>query len=163
MIAELTRSIRAWLATRSLREQRMVLFAAALAVATLLWFGIIRPIGDGLSSAKSRYNGAVVRLAETRAQMQSLKQLQAHQPAPLAVPIDIAVRDRANSAGFAVASVNPQGPNGVQITITAARPAALFSWIADLESSGIIVDTLTTTDNGDQTISATIGLKARGI
>lgn len=156
-------AMRRWFAALTLREKRLVLVAAALAVITLVWFGIIRPIGDGLSSARSRYNGAVGRLADTRAQMQALTSLQADRPPPLAVPIDIAVRDRANIAGFALNSVTPQGSAAVQVTITAARPAALFGWIADLESSGVIVDTITTTDNGDQTVAATITFKARGI
>ena len=156
-------SLRLWFAALSLREKRLVLGAAALAVVTLFWFGIIRPIGDGLSSAKERHSGAVQRLAEIEAQMQSLAALQAHRPPPLAVPIDIAVRDRAAQAGLGLASVTPQGNNIVQIVIASARPAALFGWIADIEGAGIIVDTITTTDNGDQTVSATMTLKARGI
>lgn len=156
-------AVRSWFAALTLREKRLVLVAAALAVVTLLWFGIIRPIGDGLSSARSRYNGAVARLADTRAQMQALTLLQADRPPPLAVPIDIAVRDKANIAGFGLNSVTPQGSGAVQVTVTAARPAALFGWIADLESSGVIVETITTTDNGDQTVAATIIFKTRGI
>lgn len=159
----MTARLRLWFAALSLREKRLVLAAAALAVVTLLWFGVIRPVGDGLSAARARFNGDVERLADTRAQMQALTVLQANRPPPLAVPIDIAVRDRASAVGFGVTSISPQGGNAVQIVIASARPAALFGWIADLESSGIIVDTITTTDNGDQTVSATITFKARGI
>lgn len=156
-------SVRLWFAALSLREKRLVLVAAGLAVLTLVWFGVIRPIGDGLSSAKSRHNSAVQRLAETEAQMQALAQLQADRPPPLAVPIDIAVRDRAAQAGMGLSSVTPQGNGIVQIAIGSAKPSALFRWIADLEAAGIIIDTITTTDNGDQTVSASITLKARGI
>ncbi len=156
-------SIRAWFAALSLREKRLVLVAAALAVLTFLWFGLIRPIGDGLADAKARHNSAVVRLAETQAQLDAVKALQRNRPPPLAAPLDLSIRDRAAESGFALASVTPQPGNAVQIAIASARPAALFGWIADLEASGILVDTLITTDNGDQTVSATITLKTRGI
>jgi len=39
----------------------------------------------------------------------------------------------------------------------------LFAWIADLETNGILIEALTTSDNGDQTISATMTLKTRGL
>ena len=37
-----------------------------------------------------------------------------------------------------------------------------MAWIAGLEQDGILVDTLTLTDNGDKTVAAQISLKARG-
>ena len=55
-----------------------------------------------------------------------------------------------------------RGKNGVQIAIASARPGALFGWIARLESAGILVDSLSTTDNGDKTVSVQMTLKARG-
>lgn len=156
-------ALRQWFAALSLREKRLVLVAVALAIVTLLWFGIIRPINDGLSSARARHNGAVLRLAETGAAMQTLKSLQRDRPAPLAVPLDQAIRDSATQAGFALESVTPQAGNAQQIMIASARPAALFGWIATLEADGIIVDTLSASDNGDQTVAVTMTLKARGL
>jgi len=43
-----------------------------------------------------------------------------------------------------------------------ARPGALIGWIADLEASGILVDRLGTTDNGDRTVAVQMTLKAQG-
>lgn len=156
-------SLRSWFGALSLREKRLVLVAAVLAVVTLLWFGLIRPLGDALSDAKSRHSNAVVRLAETEAQLATVKALQRNRPAPMAAPLEDTVRARAADAGFTLASVTPQSGNGLQIAISSARPAALFGWVADLEASGILVDSLTTTDNGDQTVSVTMVLKAQGI
>jgi general secretion pathway protein M len=50
----------------------------------------------------------------------------------------------------------------VQIAIASARPGALIGWIADLEASGILVDRLGTTDNGDRTVAVQMTLKAQG-
>ena len=73
------------------------------------------------------------------------------------------MRERANEAGFALGSVTAQGTDRVQISIPSAKPGALFAWIAGLEDSGILIDQLSTGNNGDQTVSAQITLKARGI
>ena len=82
--------------------------------------------------------------------------------APLGGPLETTVRMRANDAGFALTSVVPQGGDRVQITIASARPGALIGWIADLEASGILVDRLGTTDNGDRTVAVQMTLKAQG-
>jgi general secretion pathway protein M len=151
-----------WYGDRSLREKRMLIVMAALVLLTLVWAGVIRPLGDSLSSARERHMDAVIRLAETEARVKAVATLQQDRAAPLNAPLDAVIRDRANEAGFALASVTPQGQNGVQIAIASARPGALFGWIARLESAGILVDALSTTDNGDKTLSVQMTLKARG-
>ena len=154
---------RAWFADRSQREQWAVAAAAILFAITLIWLGFIRPISDGLSSARERHDGAVLRLAETGTQMKELDRLQRNRPSALSAPLDAEIRTRAGEAGFELSSVSTQPDNAVQIIISSARPQAFFAWIADLEASGIIVSALSTNDNGNQTISATVSLKARGV
>lgn len=155
--------LRTWYDALSLREKRLILVAAALAVVTILWLGIIRPVGDGLATSRERHANAVVRLAETEARVRAVQRAQRNRPPPLEAPLEAIIRDRASTAGFVLANVTPQAANQVQIAITSARPAALFAWIADLEAAGILVDQLSTTDNGDQTVSAQLSLKAQGI
>lgn len=154
--------LRLWFAGRSQREQRMLLVMVALLALTIVWVGIIWPVTDGLSSARERHADAVIRLAETQARVKEVEALQRNRPAALEAQLDSVVRDRANEAGFALASVTPDGPNRVQITIATARPGPLFGWIAGLEAAGILVDSLATTDNGDKTVSAQLSLKVRG-
>lgn len=151
-----------WFDTRSLRERRLLLVMAALFALTLVWAAIIRPASDGLSSARERHADATIRLAETRMRVKEVEALQRLRPAPIEAALDAVIRDRANEAGFALASVTADGPNRVQISIATARPGALFGWIAGLESAGILVDSLATTDNGDKTVSAQVSLKVRG-
>lgn len=158
----MTAGLRTWFAALSGREKTGVLVAAGLAIVTLVWFGLIRPVSDGLASAKSRHSSAVVRMATTQSQMAALQPLlKVGQPA-LGGTLEATVRDRANQVGFALTTVSPQTNNALLIGIASAKPAALFGWIADMERDGILVDSLSTTDNGDQTVSAQITWKIRG-
>lgn len=152
----------AWFGGRSLREKRLLIVAAALALLTLLWGGIIRPVGDALSSARQRHADAVVRLAQTEARLRAIGRLQRDPPGALGGPLDATIRDSANQAGFPLASVMGQGRDRVDITIGAARPGALFGWIAGLERSGLLVDSLAIADNGDHTVSIRMTLRTRG-
>lgn len=154
--------LQAWFRARSLREQRLLLVMFALLALTIVWGGIILPVTDALSSARTRHDAAVVVLAETEARVHAVKALEHDRPAPLGAPLDSIIRDRANAAGFALANVTRVGDSGVQIGIASARPGALMAWIAGLEDDGILIDTLTLTDNGDKTVSAQISLRVRG-
>ena len=153
---------RLWYAERSLREKRLLMVMAGLAALTLVWAAILRPVSDGLSSARERHANAVIRLAETRLRVKELEAIRQHRPAPLSAPLETLIRDRASEAGFALASVTADGPARVRIAIASARPGPLFGWIADLEEAGILIDSLDTADNGDKTVSAQISLRARG-
>lgn len=156
-------NLRLWFAALSLREKRLVLVAMALAALTLFWFGLIRPVSDGLYAARVRHNDAVLRLAATEAQLRDIAQMQRNRPPPLQAPLDETIRARASAAGFALSNVTPQPGNAVQVQIAAARPIALFGWVAQLEADGIIVVALSTTDNGDRTLAAVVTLKAQGL
>jgi len=158
----MTDRFRLWFAARSLREKRLLIVMVALAAVTLVWALIIRPVNDGLSNARERHENAVIRLAETQARVRAVAAIEQQHPAAIGASLDAVIRDRANEAGFALTSVNADGPNRVQIAIATARPGALFGWIAQLESAGIIVESLATADNGDKTVSAQISFKVRG-
>lgn len=137
--------------------------AAVLTVITLVWGGIVRPVGDALSSARERHARAIEALADAEMQMTALTALQQTRPAPMQGTLDAEIRNRASAAGFALGNVTLQGNDRVQIAIASARPAALFGWIAGLEASGLIVDSLSTTNNGDQTIAVQMTLRTRGL
>jgi general secretion pathway protein M len=152
-----------WFADRSLREKRLLIVMVALAALTLIWVGVILPVTDALSSARARHASAVVRVAETEARLDALKELQQNRPPPLTAPFDAIIRERANEAGFPLANVTVQAADRVKITIGTAKPGALLGWIADLEAAGILVDSLNITNNGDQTVAVDMTLKVRGI
>ncbi|WBH16295.1 type II secretion system protein GspM [Sphingomonas radiodurans] len=149
-----------WYQGRSLREKRLLLIMVALFALTLIWAAVIRPVRDGLESTRERHATAVVQLGEVQRQVAAVKAIQRGRPrAPEGAIADL-VRARADEAGFALASLEPDGDR-IRITIATAKPGALLGWIAGLEAEGLLVDASTINGNGDGTVAATLTLKGR--
>jgi general secretion pathway protein M len=153
-------ALRTWFVQRSKREQRLLLVMAALAVVTIVWGLIIRPAANALSSARERHAAAVIRLGETHNLVDALRQ--ARRAPPIVGTLTEIVRTRAEEAGFPLASIDPDGGDGVRVTIASARGAALSTWLARLERYGIVVESVALTDNGDRTVAARLVLRSRG-
>ena len=151
--------LRAWFAARSLRERSLLLVAAALAMVTVIWGGIVVPVRDTLSSARARHADAVDRLGTTIARVDLLRRV-GRRPA-LAGDLVTLVRGEADQAGFALATIDAAGADRVRATVQSARPGALAGWLARLEARGVLVDSATLTDHGDRTVGAVLVLKAR--
>lgn len=151
----------AWYAALSPRERWLVPVGAGIAVLGLLYL-ISFPVIDALAAAKARHADAVIALGETQVRVDAIKAAQGTRPLVPDAPLDTVIRGRADDAGFALTNVAPQGSDRVQISIASARPGALLAWIADLEGSGLLVEQLGTTDNGDNTVAATMLLKTQG-
>ena len=151
--------MKAWFASRSKREQRLLLIMAALAVVTFIWALVIRPLGDATAGARERHAAAVIRLGETQAALDTLRQRRLLRP--LSGDLDGAVRALANEAGFAIASLDPDGAGGVRVAIPSARGAAMTAWLARIERAGLVVESAALTDNGDRTVAARLVLRAR--
>ena len=149
----------AWFVARSARERRLLLVAAALAVVTLIWGGLVIPVRDGLSSARERHASAVQRLGTTIARVDLIGR--GGRRRPVTGDLVALVRSEADAAGFALATVDAEGPGRVRATIQSARPGALAGWLARLEARGMLVDASTLTDHGDRTVGAVLVLKAR--
>lgn len=146
-----------WWSQRSERERRLLLVMLALLGLVLGWLLVVRPLGDALDAAKERHGAAVVALAEAEARRPNA-------PAPAsapALPLDGLVSRSANEAGFANARVGGQGPTRATVAIDAARPQALFAWIAQLEGRGVTVDSLRARANADQTLAVEAAFLAR--
>lgn len=152
-------ALRLWFAGRSLRERRLILGAAALAALVLVWIGLIRPLGDALSSARERQADAALRLADTRAAVDAVR---AARGRPLTGTLADTVRASADQAGFALASLDVQGPDRVRVGIASARGGALVGWLARLEGAGVLVDRAQLADHGDRTVGVDLTLRARG-
>jgi general secretion pathway protein M len=153
-------ALRSWFDARAPREKKLLLVMAALAVLTLIWGAIIRPVGDGLSSARERHADAVTRLGETQGQVAALKAIQRGRPRPLTGTLADVVRIEADQAGFTLTSLDQDGAN-VRVAIQSARPAAVVAWLARLERIGILVESAAMTDTGNKSVGVTLILKAR--
>lgn len=151
-----------WYSARSLREKRLLLIMVALAAVTIIWAGIIRPVGDALSSAQSRQVDAVTRLGETRAAVAAVRSAQALRGRALTGTLADAVRARADAAGFQLNNLDEQAPDRVHVTLTSARPAAIVPWLARLERQGLLVQGARLTDNGDRTVAVDLVIGTQG-
>jgi general secretion pathway protein M len=150
-----------WLA-RTPRERWLLGVMFALAALVLVWFLVLRPLGDMLSAARERHGEAVAALAETRAQANEIAMLERGGPAAIEGPIDQALAASASEAGFQLSALQAQGPGRVSFALASARPQALFGWISGLEGQGYVVEQLSATSNPDRTLSAQVVLRARG-
>lgn len=153
--------LRAWFAGRSLRERRLILVMLGLLAVTIVWGLVIRPVQNGLSSTRERYADAVVRVGEAERELASVKAIQRRQVRPVPLPLDAEVRARAEAAGFALATLEPEANDRVHASIATAKAGALMAWISALENDGVLVDGLSVRGNGDGTVTAQMTLKAR--
>ncbi len=154
-------ALRSWFGGRSPREKRLLLVMAGLAIVTIVWGLILRPLGDAMAGARERHAAAVVRYGETSARVDALRDARAARVPLLTGSLADAVRARAEQAGFPLASLDPAGNDGVSVSIQSARGAALTAWLARLERAGIVVESATLTDNGDRTVAGRIMLRRR--
>jgi general secretion pathway protein M len=150
-----------WLA-RTARERWLLGAMFALAALVLAWFLVLRPLGDALSAARERHGHAVEALAEARAQATAIAELERRRPGDSGRQVETAVAAAASEAGFQLSALQSEGPGRVSLAIGAARPQALFGWIAGLEAQGYVVERLSASSNPDRTLSAQILLRRRG-
>lgn len=147
---------------RTPREQWLLGVMFALLALVLVWFLVLRPLGDMLSAAKERHGLAVAELAEARSQAAAIAALERRKPPASGQPIETAVAAAAAEAGFQLSALQPDGAGRVSLALGAARPQALFGWVSGLEQRGYVVERLSASSNPDRTLSAQIVLRARG-
>ena len=147
-----------WWQQRSPRERTLLTVMAALLALVLGWLLIVRPVGDMLDNAKQRHGAAVVALAEARARSDPAGGRGAGPP-PL--PLDALISRTATEAGFATARVTGGGAATARLTLDAARPQALFGWLAGLEARGVTIEQLRARANPDRTIAVEAQFSAR--
>jgi general secretion pathway protein M len=145
-----------WWRARSPRERGLLAVMFALAALVVLWLLVVRPLSDALDAQKTRHAAAVVALSEARARTQG------NAAAGPAGPVASLVGRTAAEAGFAGARVASEGPARSTVAIDAARPQALFTWLARLEQGGVVVTRLRAQANSDRTLAVEAALRARG-
>ena len=67
----------------------------------------------------------------------------------------------AAAAGFTGARISGQGASRATVSLDAARPQALFGWVAQMEQAGLVVERLRAQANADHTLAAEMTLGAR--
>jgi general secretion pathway protein M len=148
----------AWWATRSERERTLLLVMFSLVALVLIWLLVVRPLGDALDRAKQRHNTAVLALAEARARSNPGGGRSGGTPT---LPLDALITRTATDAGFTAARVTGGGPTMARLALDAARPQALFGWIATLEAQGVRVERLQARANPDRTVAVEAAFSTR--
>jgi general secretion pathway protein M len=146
-----------WWEARSERERWLAGTMLVLFLVLLVWLLVVRPLSDALDAAKMRHGDAAVALAEARARAAPTG---GGGPAA-AGPVDAIVTRTAGAAGFPAARVAAMGPGRAAVSLDAARPQALFGWIAQMEQAGLVVERLRARANQDHSLSAELTLGAR--
>jgi len=148
-----------WWRARSARERNLLLVMTVLAAIVFGWLLVIRPLADSLDAAKARHGEAVVALGEAKARDET-RRVGADAPV-VPLPIDSLLAPAAAEAGFPAARVAGQGPAAATVAIDAARPQALFGWVARMERRGLVVERLRAQANPDRTLAVEIAFRAR--
>jgi general secretion pathway protein M len=154
-MAEMVRVRRGgWWAARSVREKRLLLVMSLLVALVLVWFAAIRPLLDARAAAEQRLNAAVTELARARAEVAARsRQAGGDSGSPVAGPLDAFLMQSAGEQGFTNLQAVASGPGRVAITLPQVRSAPFFGWIGQLETRGLVVESLSARPNPDQTIA----------
>lgn len=132
-----------WWDGLSRREQWLVGVMFGLLAVVILWLGIARPVENGLMSVREEHAAALDRNAAIRAKVAVLEKLPRRAGLGLGAPVAQVVGESASDAGLTLDRTEDQGGGRVDIAMASVKPQALFSWIAKLETQGILVESLT--------------------
>ncbi|MDX2210857.1 MAG: type II secretion system protein GspM [Sphingopyxis sp.] len=150
MIASLTR----WWQALSVREQRLVGVAGALAAAVLLWL-ILRPLVGYISGLGDEHKLAVERAARVEAKAALIKGAAAPANARITGPLDQWIAVSAGDTGLSLDRNEARGDGAATLAIASARAPAVIGWLAQLEAQGLVVDRLTITPSTDGSVGVT--------
>ncbi len=144
------RALTDWLAGRTPRERWMLIGLAVVAGAILLFYGVVQPLNDWRAAAAERRADAIEAtrlIAAAEARLQPGATSDPARLAEVAGPL-------AEAQGLIV-ELSPGEDGGLAFTAPQAPTAALFGWLAALESQhGIEAVAISVTENADATLQA---------
>lgn len=152
-------AVRLWWKGRSLREQRLLIVMAALAIVVVVWLGMLQPLSDARADARKRHGDTLVAVAQIEAEAARLQALPEGTRATGA-PIDI-VRAVADAIAITPSLVQPDG-NGVRVDIPVIGGQALFTLIDRLRMRDLSVDTLAARPEAGGSLVVTMRLQPTG-
>ncbi len=157
----MTERLRQVWAERSVREQQMLCVMFALFAVVLLVFGIIRPLANAKVAAQDRLDRVTIESGTIAAVVETLRDAKKGAPPPLTGTLVLAVSQSATTAGFTLATLDPQGEDCVGIALPSAKSPALFAWLRLLAQQGVFVERMTMRTNADATLAVEGTLRHR--
>ena len=144
------RAVTDWLAGRTPRERAMLIGLAVVAGGILVFYGVVQPLyGWRAAAAERRADAAEATrlIAAAEARIQPGATSDSARLAEAAGPL-------AEAQGLVV-ELSPGDDGGLAFTARQAPTAALFGWLAALESQhGIEAVAISVTENADATLQA---------
>ncbi|MDQ8027371.1 MAG: type II secretion system protein GspM [Brevundimonas sp.] len=146
-----------WWDGRTVRERRMLMVMAVLALAVLVWLAVVRPVQVWQGAASDRRIEAEETLAEVRSGLRIIAPSAAPSAAPQVVAggegLEPLVRRTAEAAGLNVVTTMAAG-GGLGIQMSQAPGRETFAWLAGLEADqGVKVCSLGVMENADATLN----------
>ena len=152
--------IREWYEARSIREQRMLLAMALVALPLLLYLLLVLPLSSAYQHALRTQLEAVDRNGRVKAMA---KRLETGAAAPPAVAdLNLFLIDNARASGLTVAADRGAEPALSSIKIDATSPSSVFTWIRQLEGQGYRIDSLRLTPAANAQVSAELIVRGGG-
>lgn len=148
-------------AGRSTREQQMLLVMFVLLAIVVIGIGIVRPLITAKSAAEARLDRVTLEAGQIAVIADRLRRAQQDAPPPVTAALPLAVSQSATTAGFTLATLDPQGEDRIGITIASAKSRALFGWLRSLAQQGIFVERMTLRTSGDATLAVEATLRLR--
>lgn len=148
-----------WWSGRTLRERRLLLVMIGLLLATLISFGVVRPVLAWRAAAAERASAASADLAEVRIAVAAFEPARAGGGAP-AEGLEPLLRRTAAAGGVDVVTVmSASGRLGFQLSRVGSAP--LFAWLSALETDhDLTICSLGVTENADATLNVEGGVSA---
>ncbi len=143
------------------RERQLLLVMVALFALILLVFVIVRPLARATAAAQDRLDQVTADSGAIAAAVDMLRDARKSAPPPLSGTLVLAVRASAQTAGFTLSTLDPQGDDRVGIGLSSAKSPALFSWLRLLAQQGIFVERMTIRTNADATLAVEGTLRHR--
>lgn len=151
--------VREWYAVRSVREQRLLMAMAAIALPLLAWLLIVQPLGRAYDEALEEQLEAVDRHGRVLALVEAASRTGPARPVSAATgDLQLHLTESASQAGIALQSATPVDSDTIDVAIEASTAPSIGRWLRDLEARGIAVQELRMTPQANGMASLTARL-----
>lgn len=130
---------RTWFIGLSRREQWLVGIAGGLTAWVIFVFGITLPAMSAIDTARLAHDEAVQRRGRIESSVDGALRQKPSGRAAINADIDLVVTQSAAEKGFDLIKSAGGGQGQIAFRIDAARAPALLAWLAELETQGIDV------------------------
>lgn len=146
-----------WYRARSLRERRLLMLMAAIAVPLLVWLLLVVPLERAYDNALQRHLQAVDRNARVKALAASGAAGTARQRS--AVPdVQLFLTDSALQRGLTAVAQAGEAPGTASVTIASAPAPVALEWLRELEQQGFRISDLRIAPAGNGAVAVTASI-----